>query len=114
MTIFNTLEVPVTWDVLDRFSFDDPASIEALHKNKTIIKGPISNQRDRQSVNNMKFAKELDLYVFLSHCFTIPGIPTRHGDFDVVIMREISEGEYSGLEHEIAEGVVESIKIITK
>ena len=90
MTVFNTLEVPVTWDVLDRFSFDDPACIEALHKNHTILKGPISNKRDRQAVNNMKFAKQLDLYVYLSHCFTMPGIKTRHGNFDVVVIRRRS------------------------
>ena len=47
----------------------------------------MSNKRDSQQADNMKFAKELDLFTFLSHCFTLPGITTRHGDFDVVVLR---------------------------
>ena len=85
--IFNKLEVPVVWDIIDRFSFDDPSCLEMLHKNKTILKGPMSNKRDSQQADNMKFAKELELFTLLSHCFTLPGITTRHGNFDVVVLR---------------------------
>ncbi len=31
------------------------------------------------------------------HGFTIPGVPTRYKDLDIVVIRENTEGEYSGL-----------------
>lgn len=47
-------------------------------------------------------------------CKTFPGIKTRHGDVDIVIIRQNTEGEYSHLEHEISPGIVESLKVMTK
>ena len=44
----------------------------------------------------------------------LPGLATRFGDVDLVIFRENTEGLYSGLEHEVIPGVVESLKIITE
>ena len=43
-----------------------------------------------------------------------PSPPPRHKDVDIVVIRENTEGEYSGLEHEGVPGVVESLKIITR
>jgi isocitrate dehydrogenase (NAD+) len=54
------------------------------------------------------------MFAYLVHAKTIPGINTRHGDLDIVTIRESFEGEYSGIEHEVYPGVIESIKIITK
>lgn len=56
--------------------------------------------------------KELDLYASIVHCFTFPGLPTRHEDVDIVVIRENTEGEYAGLEHEVVPGVVESLKVL--
>jgi isocitrate dehydrogenase (NAD+) len=42
------------------------------------------------------------------------GIPTRYEDVDLVVIRENTEGLYSGLEHEVVPGVVESLKIATR
>src|SRR5205807_6528198 len=44
----------------------------------------------------------------------LPHIPTRYPDVDLIIVRENTEGLYSGLEHEVVPGVVESLKIITE
>jgi isocitrate dehydrogenase (NAD+) len=62
---------------------------------------------------NVSIRKELDLFANLVLCKSIPGYPTRHKDVDIVVIRENTEGEYSGLEHEVAPGVVESLKVIT-
>eukprot|EP01023_Acetabularia_acetabulum_P047902 TRINITY_DN5051_c0_g1_i7.p2 TRINITY_DN5051_c0_g1~~TRINITY_DN5051_c0_g1_i7.p2 ORF type:complete len:244 (+),score=37.80 TRINITY_DN5051_c0_g1_i7:586-1317(+) len=48
------------------------------------------------------------------HAFSIPGVTTRHKDLDIVVIRENTEGEYSGLEHEVVPDVVESLKVITE
>jgi isocitrate dehydrogenase (NAD+) len=44
----------------------------------------------------------------------VPGIPSRHAGVDVVIIRENTEGEYSGMEHEVFPGVAESLKVMTR
>ena len=44
----------------------------------------------------------------------MPHIPTRYPDVDLIIVRENTEGLYSGLEHEVVPGVVESLKVITE
>ena len=61
----------------------------------------------------MSISKELDLYAYCVHAFSLPGVKTRHGDLDIVTIRERTEGEYSAIEHEIVPGVVESIKVST-
>lgn len=45
------------------------------------------------------------------HCVSIPTIPAKHNDLDLVLIRENTEGEYSGLEHESVQGIVESLKV---
>jgi isocitrate/isopropylmalate dehydrogenase len=46
------------------------------------------------------FRVELDLFANVVQCKSIPGVETRHKDVDIVVIRENTEGEYSGLEHE--------------
>jgi len=47
-------------------------------------------------------------------CKSVEGYETLYKDVDVVTIRENTEGEYSGIEHEIVPGVVQSIKLITE
>lgn len=44
-------------------------------------------------------------------CFSLPGYKTKYDNVDLVTIRENTEGEYSGLEHEVVKGVVESLKV---
>jgi isocitrate dehydrogenase (NAD+) len=62
---------------------------------------------------NVGLRKALDLYANLRPVWSIPGIPSRYSGIDLVIVRENTEDLYSGLEHEVVPGVVESLKIIT-
>ncbi len=64
--------------------------------------------------DNVKFYKELGLYAHVVNAITIPEIPSRHEKVDIVVIRENTEGEYSGIEHEVYPGVMESLKIVTK
>jgi isocitrate dehydrogenase (NAD+) len=59
---------------------------------------------------NLTLRKELDLYANVRPCFSIPGYKTRYDGVNLVTVRENTEGEYSGLEHEVVPGVVESLK----
>ncbi|KAI9315460.1 hypothetical protein BX666DRAFT_1955689 [Dichotomocladium elegans] len=58
--------------------------------------------------------QDLDIYASISLIKNIPGVPSRFNDVDLAIIRENTEGEYSGLEHQSFPGVVESLKIVTR
>ncbi|CAD5179650.1 unnamed protein product [Musa acuminata subsp. malaccensis] len=93
--------------------------IESIRRNKVCLKGGLRTPLGGGvSSLNMQLRKELDLYASLVHCFNLQGLPTRHEKVDIVVIRENTEGEYSGLEHEVVPGVVESLKmpfvVITK
>ena len=45
---------------------------------------------------------------------SVPGFKTPYDNVDTVLIRENTEGEYSGIEHEVVDGVVQSIKLITR
>jgi isocitrate dehydrogenase (NAD+) len=57
---------------------------------------------------------ELDLFVNVLHCYSRPGVKTRHDNIDLVLVRQNTEGEYAMLEHQNVPGVIESLKIVTR
>jgi isocitrate dehydrogenase (NAD+) len=89
--------------------------IESVRRNKVALKGPVETPVGSgfESVN-VRLRKILDLYANLRPVRNLPGVPSRFGDVDLVIVRENTEGLYSGLEHEVVPGVVESLKIMTE
>ncbi|KAF5195461.1 Isocitrate dehydrogenase [NAD] regulatory subunit 1 protein [Thalictrum thalictroides] len=75
--------------------------IESIKKNKVCLKGGlITPVGGGVSSLNVQLRKELDLYASLVNCFTLPGLTTKHDHVDIVVIRENTEGEYAGLEHE--------------
>uniref|UniRef100_A0A5B6ZC56 Isopropylmalate dehydrogenase-like domain-containing protein n=2 Tax=Davidia involucrata TaxID=16924 RepID=A0A5B6ZC56_DAVIN len=89
--------------------------IDSIKKTKVCLKGGLMTPvGGGVSSLNVQLRKELDLYASLVNCFNLPGLPTRHENVDIVVVRENTEGEYSGLEHEVVPGVVESLKVMTK
>ena len=63
---------------------------------------------------NVAMRQQLDIYASVVLCKSLPGFPTRHANVDFAIIRENTEGEYSGLEHQSYPGVVESLKVSTR
>jgi isocitrate dehydrogenase len=61
---------------------------------------------------NLTLRKELNLYANVRPCFSLPGYKTKYDNVNLITIRENTEGEYSGLEHEVVKGVVESLKVI--
>ncbi|KAG8662862.1 isocitrate dehydrogenase [NAD] regulatory subunit 1, mitochondrial isoform X2 [Manihot esculenta] len=89
--------------------------IESIRKNKVCLKGGLATPMGGGvSSLNVQLRKELDLYASLVNCFNLPGLPTRHQNVDIVVIRENTEGEYAGLEHEVVPGVVESLKFCSE
>lgn len=89
--------------------------IESVRRNRVALKGPVATPIGSgfESVN-VRLRKTLDLYANLRPVRNLPGVQSRFGDVDLIIVRENTEGLYSGLEHEVVPGVVESLKIMTE
>ena len=89
--------------------------LESIRRNKVALKGPIETQVGKgfRSVN-VQLRQELDLYANLRPSRSLPSIPSRFENVDIIVVRENTEGLYSGLEHVVIPGVVESLKIITE
>ena len=92
-----------------------PRTLESVSSNKVALKGPTETPiaGGHRSVN-VELRKTLDLYANLRPVETLPGVKSRYDGVDLVIVRENTEDLYSGLEHIVVPGVVESIKIITE
>ncbi len=63
---------------------------------------------------NVALRQMLGLWASVRPMRSIPGLPTRYPDLDVLLIREITEGVYRGIEHEIVDGVVESMKVVSR
>ena len=83
----------------------------AAQKHGIGLKGPMMTPVGKGFRSlNLTLRKELDLYANVRPCMSIPGFPTPYENVDLVTIRENTEGEYSGLEHNVAPGVMESLK----
>ena len=93
-----------------------PASVlESIRKNRVALKGPVGTPVGKGFASvNVRLRQSLDLYVNLRPVRNVPTIPSRFAGVDLVVIRENTEDLYSGLEHTVVPGVVESIKIITE
>ncbi|CAD7697608.1 unnamed protein product [Ostreobium quekettii] len=90
-------------------------NLDSVLKNKIGLKGPMMTPVGKGFRSlNLTLRKELGLYANVRPCLSIPGYKTRYDGVNLVTVRENTEGEYSGLEHEVVPGVVESLKVITR
>lgn len=90
-------------------------AILSLQRNKVGLKGILFTPlvRTGHPSFNVALRKELDIFASLALIKSIPGVKTRIDGIDMALVRENTEGEYSGLEHKPTEDIVESLKIIT-
>jgi isocitrate dehydrogenase (NAD+) len=89
--------------------------LASVRRNRVALKGPVGTPVGKgfQSVN-VRLRKALDLYANLRPVRNVPGVESRYSGVDLVVIRENTEDLYSGLEHTVVPGVVESLKIITE
>jgi len=89
--------------------------LDSIRRNRVALKGPVTTPVGKgfRSIN-VQLRKSLELYANLRPVQSLPNVPSRYAEIDLVIVRENTEGLYSGLEHEVTAGVVESLKIITR
>jgi isocitrate dehydrogenase (NAD+) len=88
--------------------------LDSIRKNRVALKGPAITPIGTGFVSsNVRLRKELDLFANLRPIKSLKGVKSRYENVDLVVVRENTEDLYSGLEHEVVPGVVESLKIIT-
>jgi isocitrate dehydrogenase (NAD+) len=89
--------------------------LDSIRRNKIALKGPVTTPVGEGFTSvNVGLRKALDLYANLRPVSNLPHVRSRFDRVDLVIVRENTEDLYSGLEHEVVPGVVESLKIITE
>ena len=121
--IFSAAEVPIDWDPVDVTPVRQPDGtmsipkevIDSVNRNKVGLKSPLMTPVGKGFRSlNLALRKTFGLYANVRPCRSIAGYETLYDNVDVVTIRENTEGEYSGIEHEIVDGVVQSIKLITE
>src|SRR5579871_2322357 len=89
--------------------------IASVERTRVGLKGPVTTPVGEGFPSiNVALRKKFELYANFRPIRNLPHIPTRYPDVDLIIIRENTEGLYSGLEHEVVPGVVESLKIMTE
>src|SRR6516225_327440 len=89
--------------------------IDSIERTKVGLKGPVTTPIGGGfSSINVALRKKFELFANFRPVRNLPGIQTRYPNVDLIVIRENTEGLYSGIEHEVVPGVVESLKIITE
>jgi isocitrate dehydrogenase (NAD+) len=98
--------------------FGDPlpeATLEAVRRHRVALKGPCTTPIGEgfRSIN-VRLRQGLDLFASVRPVRTLPGVKVPFERVDLVVVRENTEGLYSGLEHVVVPGVIESLRIVTR
>lgn len=90
-------------------------TVEAINQHKIALKGPCTTPVGKGFTSvNVQLRQALDLYAAVRPVRSLPGVQTRYEDVDLVIIRENTEGLYSGVENKVTPGVVMSMKVATE
>lgn len=115
--------VDIEWDVVDvgetaftRTGEAVPAeAIASIRRTGVALKGRIATPVGAGYESpNVRLRKELDLFAAVRPVRHLEGLESRYEDVDLVIIRESTEDVYAGIEHRVAPGVVQAIKITTR
>lgn len=123
--IFGAANVPVEWERFEvplKHKVDGAATIpqeviSSISRNKVVLKGPFFTPvLTGAPSRNSELRKALDCYAHVIPIKQFKGVSSRHDNtpIDIVVIRENTQGEYTGLEQELVPGVVQSLKIVTR
>src|ERR671928_607879 len=90
-------------------------TLAAIRAHKVALKGPVTTPVGKgfKSVN-VQLRQKLNLYAAVRPVRSLPGVKTRYDNVDMIIVRENTEGLYSGIENEVVPGVVTSLKVASE
>jgi isocitrate dehydrogenase (NAD+) len=91
------------------------STLNAIRQHHVALKGPCTTPIGKGfSSVNVALRRTLNLYAAVRPIRNMPGVKTRFDNVDLVIVRENTEGLYSGIENVITDGVVVSMKVATR
>ncbi|MEN3015345.1 MAG: isocitrate/isopropylmalate family dehydrogenase [bacterium] len=121
--IFQAAEVPIEWEEMEaglecyeKIGTPLPQkTLDSIIKNKVALKGPTTTPigTGHKSVN-VTIRKSLELFANVRPARTLPGINTRFGNIDIVVIRENIEDTYGAIEHMETPDVAQTLRIITR
>lgn len=90
-------------------------TLDLIRQHRVALKGPCTTPVGEgfRSIN-VRMRQALDLYASVRPVRTLPGVVVPFSDVDLIVVRENTEGLYSGLEHVVVPGVVESLRVVTR
>jgi len=115
--------VSIEWDrveaggeVIAKYGTPVPEPVlQSIRRRGVALKGPITTPIGEGFRSaNVTLRQDLDLYACIRPVRSLPGVTTRFEGVDLIVVRENTEDLYSGLEHRVTAGVVESIKVVTE
>mgnify|MGYP006777691485 FL=1 len=115
--------VSIEWDrveaggeVIAKYGTPVPEPVlQSIRRRGVALKGPITTPVGEGFRSaNVTLRQDLDLYACIRPVRSLPGVTTRFEGVDLIVVRENTEDLYSGLEHRVTAGVVESIKVVTE
>ncbi len=103
-------------DVVAKYGTPVPESVlHAVRRTGVALKGPIGTPVGGGFKSaNVTLRQSLDLFASVRPVKTLRGVPARFEGVDLVLVRENTEDLYAGLEHRVAPGIVESLKVVTE
>lgn len=123
------VNIPIAEEAIEKYGHPVPnESIQMLKEVKVALKGPITVEKGKGRVTcihpdgtehtypsfNNAIRRELELFVCPRPARGIPGISGTHENMDLIIMRELTEGVYSAIEHRIGDVAAECVKLVTR
>ncbi len=122
-TVVRAAGADITWveadaglGAMERFGDPLPAAtLDLVRRYRVALKGPCTTPVGKgfRSIN-VRLRQELDLYASVRPVQSLPGIQVPYDSVNLVVVRENTEGLYSGQEHVVVKGVVESLRIVTR
>ena len=123
LAIIKAAGVKIDWEThlagaeaLKKYGSTIPKSLmDSFEKNRVALKGPVTTPVGEGFTSvNVALRQTFNLYANLRPIKNLPGVKARYQGIDLIVVRENTEGLYSGIEHEVIPGVVESLKIMTE
>lgn len=88
------------------------AVLQSLRRNRVGLKGPLMTPKGGGYRSaNVTLRQSLQLYTGWRPVVSLPGVKARYDDVDVVVLRENTQGLYSGIEHEVTPGTIVTLKV---
>eukprot|EP00276_Gloeochaete_wittrockiana_P017599 CAMPEP_0184337218 /NCGR_PEP_ID=MMETSP1089-20130417/5578_1 /TAXON_ID=38269 ORGANISM="Gloeochaete wittrockiana, Strain SAG46.84" /NCGR_SAMPLE_ID=MMETSP1089 /ASSEMBLY_ACC=CAM_ASM_000445 /LENGTH=321 /DNA_ID=CAMNT_0026662773 /DNA_START=68 /DNA_END=1030 /DNA_ORIENTATION=- len=123
MEIFAAAKAPVEWDVVNLSTQSvlpgqpllSQEVIDSINRNGYGLKGPLATPIGKGHPSlNLTLRKTFGLFANVRPALSIPGFKAKYDNIDLITIRENTEGEYCGLEHEVVPGLKQSMKVITR